>query len=119
MSSTSSSSDSVIDDDVVSSESEMVTDADIAELESILSAGNKTVSNDELLTKKAAEDILKRSSGNISMVCVSNDIEIDAANLLVDQCLFLSTEDLFEDKDYIDPNGYIKYVPDDIDMSFT
>ncbi len=52
------------------------------------------------------------------MVSLMKNIEKDAANFLVDQCLFLSTDDLFQDVDDIDTEGYIKYVPDDVDLQF-
>jgi hypothetical protein len=96
----------------------VVTDADIEQLENFLPPNKQNVSRHELRVKKAAKDLLLRSSGIISMVSLMKNIEIDAANFLVDQCLFLCTDDLFQDVDDTDPEGYIKYVPDDVDFQF-
>ncbi|CAF2081992.1 unnamed protein product [Rotaria magnacalcarata] len=42
----------------------------------------------------------------------------DTANLLVEECLLIFTDDLFEVYSQLDPEGYIKYIPNTIDLVF-
>ena len=66
---------------------------------------------------EAATDILRYSCGVISITGRSR-IELDAAELLVDDLILVGVEDLFKDVDYIDPDGYVKMVPDGMDLVF-
>ncbi|CAF3584655.1 unnamed protein product [Rotaria socialis] len=44
--------------------------------------------------------------------------ELDAANLLVEECLSLFTDDLFEVHSQFNPEGCLKYIPNTIDLVF-
>jgi hypothetical protein len=107
MSSRSSSPNSPADDDDI-----------IKAIENWASFSKRTVSHHEQRVTKVAQDLLHRRSGIISIALLMKKIQIDAANLLVDECLFLFTDDLFGDHDGDYTEGYIKYVPDDIGLEF-
>jgi hypothetical protein len=112
------SSDDNDDDDILYSKNKEITDADIEELENLLPYKKPPPTRLELRIFEAAQAILKDSCGIISMMSLTSKIKIDAANLLVDDYLLISTSDLFQNIDDIDPEGYVKYVPDEMDLMF-
>jgi hypothetical protein len=116
MSSTHANSDSVTVNDVIDSPTTAITDADFEEFENLLPRHELAVSPNRQCVREVAQHLLEHFAGIISTTLT--DIEIDPANFLVDECVFLSTDDLFRDCDDVDCEGYIKYVPDVIDRSF-
>ncbi|CAF2135372.1 unnamed protein product, partial [Rotaria magnacalcarata] len=56
--------------------------------------------------------------GIISTLFLMKKNDRVAANLLVKGCLLLFTDDLFEVHIQLDPEGYIKYIPNIIDLVF-
>lgn len=93
-------------------------DIDLSELDQFLPTEERVRSPNEIQIRQAAEHILKNSPGVISTLFLRKEIDVDAANFLVEECLLLFTDDLFEDRDYVDPEGYVKYMPDSVDMIF-
>jgi hypothetical protein len=93
-------------------------DIDMEELEEFLPSHEQVPTDYELRIKKAAQHILENCCGIISTFSLTENIKRDAANLLVDECLLIFTNDLFENADDVDPEGFIKYVPDEEDLMF-
>ena len=93
-------------------------DDDFTELQQFLPTEERVQSPNDLCIKQAAERILKHSAGAIPMVCLTGEADMDAANYLVEDCLLHHVDDLFEDRDDIDPEGYIKLAPDEVDVVF-
>lgn len=93
-------------------------DDDFTELQQFLPTEERIQSPNELCIKQAAERILKHGSAAIALVCLMGDADMDAANYLVEDCLLQHIDDLFEDSDDLDPEGYIKLVPEEMDTLF-
>jgi len=95
-------------------------DINIEELENILPRNRSTSTHHDrdLRVKQAAKYLLENCSGIISTLRLTKSIDKAAANLLVEEYLLLFTDDLFEDRDDVDPEGYIKLVPDVIDLIY-
>jgi hypothetical protein len=109
------------DDDKMShSTCEEITEADIEELENILPYKRKKPSptDHELRVFKACQEILQNSCAVISTVSLTSTTEMDAANILVDDCLLVFLPDLFKDDDCIEPEGFVKDVPNEFDILF-
>src|SRR5438132_10067076 len=101
MSSTHANSDLVTDDNDDNDDNDdppirVVTDTDLEELENFLPCYERAVSPNEKRVREVAQYLLQHFSGIISTTSLMESIEIDAANFLVDECLFLSTNDLFK-----------------------
>ncbi|CAF0912387.1 unnamed protein product [Adineta ricciae] len=66
---------------------------------------------------EAATSILRYSCG---VMCITGrtQIEMDAAELLVDELILVCVENLLKDVDDIDVDGYVKMVPDGMDLTF-
>ena len=118
MSSTRSSPNSATGNDINDSDNDDVTDADMQELENLFPSNKRIMSPRHQRVIKAAQQLLQRPYPIISTLSLTKSIERDAANLLVDECLLLFTDDLFGDQDDMDPEGYIKYIPDEVDLTF-
>ena len=95
-----------------------ITDLHMQQLESLLPRVRKTLTDYELRLKTACRQLLQKSTGVISMLSLIETIDRDAADFLVDECLLLFTDDLFEAHSALDPAGYIKYVSDKVDLTF-
>ncbi|CAF3717580.1 unnamed protein product [Rotaria sordida] len=116
--STCSSPDQVPDENHCNSENTAITDADIEELNSLLPCFKQTPTDYELRLKKACQKLLQHPCSIISTLSLVKKIDQDAANLLVDECLLLFTNDLFKADSHLDLEGYIKYIPDTINLIF-
>jgi hypothetical protein len=95
-----------------------ITDADIDEIQNPTAHNKQILTRHELRVKQAARRLLQDCCGIISPICLIEKVDKAAANLLVEDCLLQYTDDLFEDYDYIDSEGYIKLVPDTVDLIF-
>ncbi|CAF2843706.1 unnamed protein product [Rotaria sp. Silwood2] len=95
-----------------------ITDADIEELENMLSFKKVPSTNRDTCIFKAAQDILQNSISIISMLSLESTIKLDAANYLVEDCLLIFKENLFKDEDFMDTEGFVKYVPEDLNLAF-
>jgi hypothetical protein len=118
MSSTHSSPNSVSRNDVRDSDNDVITDADMNEIENLFASNKRIISPRHQRVIKVARQLLQQPSPIISTLYLTKSIERDAANMLVEECLLLFTEDLFGEQNDMDPEGYIKYIPDDIDLTF-
>ncbi|CAF3486650.1 unnamed protein product, partial [Rotaria sp. Silwood2] len=116
--STCSSPDQVPDENHCNSENTAITDADIEELKSLLPCSKQTSTDYELRLKKACQKLLQHPCSIISTLSLVKKIDQDAANLLVDECLLLFIDDLFKADSHLDLEGYIKYIPDTINLIF-
>ncbi|CAF1133219.1 unnamed protein product [Rotaria sp. Silwood1] len=116
--STCSSSDQAPDENHHKSENTAVTDVDIEELEKLLPCIKQTPTDYELLLKKACQQLLQHPCSVISTLSLVKEIDREAANLLVDECLLLFSDDLFKADSHLDLEGYIKYIPNTIDLIF-
>ncbi|CAF3269861.1 unnamed protein product [Rotaria sp. Silwood2] len=95
-----------------------ITDANIQEIENIFLNVTRTPTEYELRLKKACQQLLQHPCSVISTLSLVKKIDRDAANCLVDDCLLLFTDNLFEAHSQLDPEGYIKYIPNSIDLTF-
>ncbi|CAF1433734.1 unnamed protein product [Adineta steineri] len=68
--------------------------------------------------KRAIDRILGMDMGIIPMVILMHQIDIDAANLLVEHGILIYLEDLFIESDDWDSDGFVKEMPDDMDIDF-
>jgi hypothetical protein len=99
------------------------TDADgmdigMEELEEFLPSHEQVPTDYDLRIKNAAKHILENCCGIISTLSLTENIKRDAANLLADESLLIFTNNLFNNVDDVDPEGYIKYAPDEEDLMF-
>ncbi|CAF3628835.1 unnamed protein product [Rotaria sordida] len=95
-----------------------VTDTDIHELENLVPYPRQAPTEYEQHLKEACQQLLRHPCGIISTLSLAKKIDTTAANLLVEQCLLLYTDDLFAAHTQLDPEGYIKYIPNNIDITF-
>ncbi|CAF4854420.1 unnamed protein product, partial [Rotaria sp. Silwood1] len=116
--STCSSSDQAPDENHHKSENTAVTDVDIEELENLLPCIKQTPTDYELRLKKACQQLLQHPCSVISTLSLVKKIDREAANLLVDECLLLFSDDLFKADSHLDLEGYTKYIPNTIDLIF-
>lgn len=108
------------DDTSIISEDITVTDADIEELENSLPSAKRiriTTAN-ELRLQEAGKRLLQHPCAVIATISLKNKIDREAANFLVEECLFIFTEHLFDERFDLEPEGYIKHVPDTINLEF-
>lgn len=66
----------------------------------------------ELRVEQAARRILREWKGITPQSAANDRILLDAAELLIDDCLLTYSDELFEETFDTDPGGYIKAVPD-------
>ncbi|CAF1396575.1 unnamed protein product [Adineta ricciae] len=66
---------------------------------------------------ESAKSILQNICGVISTTLLSK-IEIQTAERLVDDYFLVALDDLFQDVDDIDRDGYVKLIPDEMDLLF-
>jgi len=91
---------------------------DLGELEEITKhATPRPPTAHEFRIFESAKSILKNSCGVFSTTLYSK-IQIEAAERLVDDHFLVYLEDLFQNVDDIDPEGYVKLVPDEMDLIF-
>ncbi|CAF4808358.1 unnamed protein product, partial [Rotaria socialis] len=105
-------------DDDINIGSRLITDEHIKEIEDLIPSTRKSATKNEVQLKEAARRILENPCAVISNCSLTKRIDYDAANFLVEQCLLLFTEDLFNDHSQLDPGGYVKYIPETIDLIF-
>ncbi|CAF3169111.1 unnamed protein product [Rotaria socialis] len=105
-------------DDDINIGSRLITDEHIKEIEDLIPSTRKSATKNEVQLKEAARCILENPCAVISNCSLTKRIDYDAANFLVEQCLLLFTEDLFNDHSQLDPGGYVKYIPETIDLLF-
>ncbi|CAF2146068.1 unnamed protein product [Rotaria magnacalcarata] len=105
-------------DDDINIGSMLITDEHIKEIEDLIPSTRKSVTTNEVQLKEAARRILEHPCAVISNCSLTERIDYDAANFLVEQCLLLFTGDLFNDHSQLDPGGYVKYIPETIDLIF-
>ncbi|CAF1393335.1 unnamed protein product, partial [Rotaria magnacalcarata] len=113
-----SSPDLLTNENIRNAENIGVTDADMKELENLLPCVQRTITDHELHLKKLCRQLLQYPCGIISTLFLMKKNDRVAANLLVKGCLLLFTDDLFEVHIQLDPEGYIKYIPNIIDLVF-
>ncbi|CAF2102869.1 unnamed protein product [Rotaria magnacalcarata] len=111
-----SSPDRSTNENIRNAENIGVTDADMKELENLLPCAQRTITDHELHLKKVRRQVLQHPCGAISTLSLMKKFDRDAATLLVEECLLLFTNDLFEVYSQLDPEGYIKYIPNTIDL---
>lgn len=58
----------------------------------------------------AARDILLKSIDVISVLPLETTGKLEAVNLFVEDCMLIFRDNLFKDDDFIDPEGFVKYV---------
>jgi hypothetical protein len=75
-------------------------------------------SAEDLRFKKVAQHLLQLDMGIIPSTVLHRKIDIDAANLLVQHGLFIYREDLLVENDEWDSDGYIKLIPEGMDIKF-
>ncbi|CAF2882928.1 unnamed protein product [Rotaria sp. Silwood2] len=95
-----------------------VTDTNTQEIENMFLNVKQTPTEYEIRLKKACQQLLRYPCSVISTLSLVNKIDRDAANFLVDDCLLLFTDNLFEAHSQMDPEGYVKYMPNTIDLIF-
>ncbi|CAF1311818.1 unnamed protein product, partial [Rotaria magnacalcarata] len=83
-----------------------------------LPCAQRTVTDHDLHLKKVCRQLLQHPCGVISTLSLMKKIDRDAANLLVEECLSLFTDDLFEVHSQLDPEGCLKCIPNTIDLVF-
>ncbi|CAF1660198.1 unnamed protein product [Rotaria magnacalcarata] len=103
-----SSPDRSTNENIRNAENIGVTDADVKELENLLPCAQRTTTDHELQLKKVCRQLLQHPCGAISTLSLMKNIDRDAANLLVEECLLLFTDDLFEVHSQLDSEGYIQ-----------
>jgi hypothetical protein len=93
------SNDNDASDSDPDSDNKEISDHDIEELEKLITSiksSSPSVGPDPRVLA-AAQDILQHSCGVISLVSLTTKTKLAAANLLVDDCLLICIEDLFQD----------------------
>ena len=95
-----------------------ITDDNMEEIEKLIPSVKKPVTKYQLRLNKAARRILKHPCAVISNCSLVKRIDNDAANFLVEECLLLFAEDLFNDYRQLEPEGYVKYIPEIVDLNF-
>jgi hypothetical protein len=84
-------------DDDINIGSMLITDEHIEELEDLILSTRKPIRKYEAQLKEAARRVLEHPCVVISTCSLTKRVDYDAANFLVEQCLLLFTEDLFDD----------------------
>jgi hypothetical protein len=84
-------------DDDVNIGSMLIIDERIEELQDLIPSTRKSVTKNEAQLKEAARRILEHPCAVISSFSLKKRVDYDAANFLVEQCVLLFTEDLFDD----------------------
>ena len=115
-----SSPDSENDDTSIISEDITVTGANIEELENSLPSAKRIriPTTNELRLQEVAKRLLQHSCAVISSISLTNKLDREAANFLVEECPFIFTEHLFDERFDLEPGAYIKHVPDTINLQF-
>ena len=96
----------------------LTVDDNIEELYSLISSKKPPPTEQEIRLKAAAKRILQCNCAVISDEFLKSKIDRHAANLLVDECLLIFAQDLFNDESYLERDGFVKYIPDVIDLRF-
>jgi hypothetical protein len=81
----------------------LITDEHIEELEDVILSTRKSITKHEAQLTEAARRILEYQCVVISSFSLKKRVDYDAANFLVEQCLLLFTEDLFDGHSQLDP----------------
>ena len=67
---------------------------------------------------KAVQRILRFGMGLIPMEVLQEQIDVDAANLLVEHCILVYHPNLFTESVDWESNGYVKEMPENINIDF-
>ena len=102
----------------VDSFDEASSDDDLKELEKMIQFKKLPSDPYDLCIFAAAKHILKNSIATFPMLSLLSKVKLDAANCLVEKYLLIFTDDLFKDEGDVDPEGFMKYVPDDFTYEF-
>ncbi|CAF4046711.1 unnamed protein product [Rotaria sp. Silwood2] len=102
----------------MNAENVSITDENIEEIEKFALLVGRPVTKYEIRLKEAAKRILQHTCAVISNCSLTESIDYDAANSLVEGCLLQFTEDLFADHSQLEPEGFVKYIPDNVDIHF-
>lgn len=77
-----------------------------------------STANEDLHFKQTCQRLLRIDMGVIPCTILDQEIELDAANLLVEHGLLIYRVDLLLESDDWEPDGYIKLMDDEIDDKF-
>ena len=80
---------------------------------------SRSTDADDIHFKEAIQRLLRLEMGIIPMEILTSQIEIDAANLLVEHCILVYQTNLLAKSDDWEPDGYIKDMPENMDYDFS
>jgi len=88
------------------------------DLQTLFSNTKRAPTSYERKVFETAKKLLKSKLGVFSVYELLGEYDNDAINLLVDECLFVFTDDLFKDCEDIEPQGFIRLIPDEHTLTF-